>query len=298
MISIEEIINICKTESIESISKILEKEINDPSSELNVLAFINYLPSNVWRARKHNHPKGILTNFNKIEEFYTEKEFWNPPAKFIKNMGRCNDVNESIFYCANEASTSVIECRPQIGDYFTLGTFHRKKNYIEKQENFMIHMIGAKYLSHIPFFRTLDKEVSAIRNPKSMIIDDFLDDIFHKELNNKSEEYLYKLSIAITKIKFMPVAASKKSSETVIPKGLYYSSIMRNKKDFNLVLNPEFAKKKYYLKGVTTIQILQIEDNRIIYKKVRDGWPMVINNKLDIIWTPIFKDNILHDFKF
>jgi hypothetical protein len=89
----------------------------------------------------------------------------------------------------------------------------------------------------------------------------------------------------------------------VLPGGFYYSSIIRNKKDFNLVLRPDFAKKQFSLNIVSTIKIIAIEPNKIIYKKVRDGWPikfLLDAGKSDstIFWTQQFTEEFIHDVKF
>src|ERR1700744_1178003 len=39
----------------------------------------------------------------------------NPPNEFVKSMGRCNDINESLLDCSNFYVTSILELKPNLG---------------------------------------------------------------------------------------------------------------------------------------------------------------------------------------
>jgi len=62
--------------------------------------FTTFTFNGFYRARKHNNVKGNLVD-GTLFEYSNEKEFWNPPIENAK-IGRCNNENESMFYCSSD----------------------------------------------------------------------------------------------------------------------------------------------------------------------------------------------------
>jgi hypothetical protein len=179
----EDLYELSKTATVEELMKVVEYEVNH-AQNWDKIAFINVLPTNVWRARKHNHPEGSLAKNNKLNLFLSEKEFWNPPAEFV-SRDRCNDEKESLFYCANGLNTALLECRPSVGDYFTIANFKNYKNYLSN-EQFIVHCIGRKYLSQVQWLSKLFKYAPESRKG-SMNIDNFLDELFHQIVSEEDQ---------------------------------------------------------------------------------------------------------------
>lgn len=115
----------------------------------------------LYRARKHNHIDGVLKN-SLLHIFRNDKEFWNPPENKINEFGRCNDINESLFYCSNSFETCVAEAKPNKGDFITVSNFLP----INKC-NFFINSIGIKALQEL----NINTTINEFPIPKGVVLD-------------------------------------------------------------------------------------------------------------------------------
>ncbi len=67
-----------------------------------------FRPNSIWRARK---------NINELTEDIGDPKCYSyPPSKFCFENGRANLKGKSVFYCAIEPVTPLIEIKPQAGD--------------------------------------------------------------------------------------------------------------------------------------------------------------------------------------
>ena len=75
--------------------------------------------------------KCSLFRVRKIEQnkLHTKTEdVWCPPSKYVKKLGRLNDIGESIFYASFDPLTSIRETRINPGDDFSLAIYELSQN--------------------------------------------------------------------------------------------------------------------------------------------------------------------------
>jgi hypothetical protein len=103
------------TESIEKLNYAINKiKTIDYSTEssyelvLKYLVSIKHLPILMLKL-----PKGSLVyrtlNNNNVDLFYKISDISNPYIEFVKDYGRANKPNQSVFYCSQNRPTSYIE---------------------------------------------------------------------------------------------------------------------------------------------------------------------------------------------
>lgn len=257
----------------EEISKIMLNE------KYSTFSFIDFEFNGFYRARKHNHLLGNVDDFEKLNVFINEKEFWEVPKESAK-IGRCNDYNESIFYCSSDFATTILEVKPKVGDYVTVANF---KNILVNKPRFNIHSIGNGYLSSLPELKILFSNYFFDESQKPM--DDFLDKLFH--LNIKDDElYKYKLSIAVTKISLTDGVNAR--GDKIEVDGLIYPSIIRNQKSYCFALKPWIVHTFFKIFSIQTLKILEIEKDFIKISLLRNGEPMFDkiypNDMFDVFW--------------
>lgn len=233
----------------------------------------------LFRARAHEDLKGPVRN-GKVNEFKKESEFRNPPAQSVKR-GRCNDNGESMFYCSNELFTAVIESRPKVNEYVTVAVFESliDGKYFEHR----ISPVGYRYLRNIPTLSKMMKKMDPENRNAFIRVDNFLDKLFHKKIKKKA--YYYKLSNAVAKCMIKEMI---NDVGTIINQhGLIYSSILRNKKSFNVMLKPLYV-NYYKIVELYTFKILTYNESILSLKLLRLG---VLNGTkndpsqdLDIKW--------------
>jgi len=131
----------------------------------------------VFRARKieDNDPHDLICKVR------------NPPSNKVTNMGRFNDVNESVFYAAFNPVTAIKEVRVQPGDYFSLSVF-----------NLLALDTGVESTLHL-LPRTNLEGLTEKQRVYSRIFDDFV----YTEVTRlvaEGKEYQYKASCAVSKL--------------------------------------------------------------------------------------------------
>jgi hypothetical protein len=241
--------------------------------------FTSFTFNGFYRARKHNNVKGNFAD-GILFEFINEKEFWNPPIKNAKR-GRCNEDGESMFYCSSDFITAILEVKPVVGDFITVANF--KNLFPHNKPQFRINPIGKTYLMKIPEL-ALPFE-NYILDQSQFEIEDFLDKLFHQNVD-EAETYKYKLSIALSHI-FMTDGTDGKRS-IIQTDGLLYPSIIRNQKSFCFVLKPNIVDRFFMIEYLQTLEVLEIEDNFIKLKLLRNGQPKYTKNGIgelfDVFW--------------
>lgn len=262
---------------------ILQETISKMMLDCNYsgVTFTSFTFNGFFRARKHNHLEGELDKKGVLKKFKNETEFWNPPIQCVE-LGRCNEKWESLFYCANDINTSVLEVKPELGDYVTVADFVNL--YENDKPRFRIKPVGMKYLVKIPILENLFSDFEL--NQSQLQMDDFLDELFNQKVG-KQELHKYKLITAISKIFFTNTTNYKR--EIFQTEGLVYSSVVRDKKSHCYVLKPWFVHAYFVISNIQTWQIIEKSNSQIVMKLVRQGFPkkqkIYPADLFDINWT-------------
>ena len=226
----------------------------------------NFAPKGMYRARLHNWKFGNKDNDGSIFRFTNENEFWNPPPKNC-SLGRCNDKNESILYCTNDAETALLEIKPSKG-YISLSVFKPKGTRGSRAM-----FIGEKSLSKVDSIKHLFENNT--QDPLLEELDSYLDKLFYSEVSDNAK-HLYKVSAAVTQNLMTNLVDNTGKENTM--QALLYSSVAKNHQSFNFVLRPNHAIHLYKLLRVQTLQILENSHASIKVKLVRIGQPISSRN--------------------
>ena len=95
-----------QTSPIDEYERLIGRIINDYKTQ----TFFWGLPI-IYRARKHDVCGSIFENIEQL--IYPKKEK-------VTKFGRLNGVGESLFYCASDKDTVLLEVRPKLGDEITI----------------------------------------------------------------------------------------------------------------------------------------------------------------------------------
>jgi hypothetical protein len=262
-----ELLYLSKEKSLDELTKIIEQKITSvPDYQISM--WENFTAPVLYRARKHNHLKGNIEN-NILHRFESESEFWNTPPELCP-LGRCQNKGESLLYCSTSWETAISEVRPTTGHFVSVSIYHARR-HVDNPNTFFgskIIPIGVQHLSKIKrlehMFQDYDLEG---RNSDFYKLDNLLDELFHINVSEE-EEYIYKLSTAVTRCMMKNLFDGEIEQQM---HGMIYSSMVRNKIDYNFVLRPIHARTIYSLNHVQTFQILETTDNFIKLQLMRNG---------------------------
>ena len=200
-------------------------------------------PEGVFRARKNYD----IPEFNSVNEVWYPD--WSKIDKRYHKEGRCNDIAQSLFYCATELATSIIECRPSLNDVITLTSFAS----INPQLRAKVNPIGVGFLQKLDNgYKTIfaehykAKEGSVDTYNNNIKIDDFLNEIFHLNVA-AGEEWRYRPSIAITNILL------DGEFDAII-----YPSISAKMTGANYAFKPGFADENFYINNGRMYKVVEI----------------------------------------
>ena len=240
--------------------------------------FTSFKPDGFYRARSHTDVLGNVSN-GLLFPFLSEKEFWNRRATDIDYFGRCNSIGESYLYCSTDLSTAIIESKPKEGQFVSVTSFELiNSNFPGSRFGF----IGEEYLAQIPSISHLFKNFKL--NEEFREIDNLLDELFH--INVVSENvHLYKLSSAVTDCVMRNVTDGKNELQT---QGMIYSSIERDKKNFNMIYRPEHARQNFYITKIETFKVIDNNKESIQLSLRRigitSGSKVVLSQNFDVVW--------------
>ncbi len=235
----------------------------------------------LYRARQHNQIDGNSPNYI----FTNEKEYWNPPAECIGEIGRCNDIAESLFYCSNEFETAILEVRPKKGKYITVARF--EPIVIDKKlPSFRIKPNCIQHLKKIKGLKSCIEDFDLSKRDEEFIaLDNHLDDIF-TEVVNDDEKYKYKVTNAITQCMLANLVNNYQDEFSM--NGMIYPSVVNNKNSINILLKPIYAINYYLIKGLQTFKVIDVMDKSVVIKLVRNGYTKGEkthpSEQLDIEW--------------
>ncbi len=226
----------------------------------------------LYRARQHNHLLGTI-NENILSPFNSELEFWNAPEKSCK-LGRCNGVNESVFYCSNEFEVAIQEIKPA-SKYITVASFKPKPKHLQSSFSTAIP-IGIQYLKELPALKKNFQNIG-FDESKFKELDDFLNNLFYSDISD-NKLYLYKLTTAITRNMMIPI---RRGTRDIPMQGIVYSSMARDKKGFNMAYKPNHIISNYYLSTVQTLEVKENSTDTITLQLKRHGYPLNVRNSID-----------------
>jgi hypothetical protein len=281
------LINLSKEKSLDELVKTVEQEITSvPNYQISM--WENFAAPVLYRARKHNHLYGNSEN-NILHHFESESEFWNTPPE-ISPLGRCQNKGESLLYCSTSWETAISEVRPNAGDFVSVSIYHAGRN-AKNPNTFLgsrIIPIGVQYLSQIEHLKHMFQDYDFKgRDEEFYKLDTFLDDLFHANVGEKNQ-YLYNLSIAVTRCMMKNIFDGEVERQM---HGMIYSSIVKNKMDYNLVLRPNHARTIYKLNQVQTFQIFEITESSIKLQLTRNGYTFGekkhVLDFFEMYWTDI-----------
>ena len=277
----EEIINSAKDLSIDELKKLVG----------NILSSVNYGSihctnqtfSGLYRARQHNQINGQSDDYI----FTNEKEYWNPPEDCINELGRCNDIGESMFYSSNHFDTAILEVRPIEGQFITVARFlpNSKDGLLP---SFKIKPNCIQHLKRIKGFKSCitDFDLSK-RDAKFIEVDNLLDELF-TEVVIDDESYKYKVSNAITRCMLANIMDDAGNQFSM--NGMIYPSIINNMNSINVLLKPIYAINNFNIASLQTFEILEVTNIKVTIKLVREGHTIGIkkhpSEQLDIKWHP------------
>lgn len=280
----------------EEFKTLIEKSLTSSVEELTVdvkrlITSLNGYTRSMWenfeveglhRARKHNHVEGKCYEGG-LYKFMCECEFWNPPSVYA-TMGRCNAEGESLLYCATDFTTSVYECKPEIGDFVSVAFFNRKSFPSDSLQHSYSRVIpiGVDYLVNIPILKKMFRNYDFNgRSDDFKRFDGWMDTLFYQDIDESPiREQHYKLTTAIKNA--LMVNLQYGQVERVMH-GILYSSIMRNHKGFNLVLRPTHARTIFNLVRIRTYEVVGKSNDEIVLQHKRSGvvLPQVKSHPLD-----------------
>lgn len=258
-----------------AISKIFQK-VNYGS-----VVSMNQTFNGLYRARKHKQIDGESKDYL----FTNEKEFWNPPIKNITNLGRCNNIHESMFYSSNSFETALLEVSPEEGKFISVAHFIPIK-LNGNLSSFIIKPICLNDLKNIDDYKHLISENYFLtRNKKFNEVDKLIDKLFTEKIVDEAK---YKITIAITKCMLSNIIY--KSGKIDFINGMIYPSIANKKNSINILLKPIYAEISFQIKLIQTFKILNVNNKKVTIKLVRNGYVNETKNtifeKSNIFWLP------------
>jgi RES domain-containing protein len=277
----EEIIHSAKDLSMDELKKLVGNILSNV--DYGSIYCTNQTFSGLYRARQHSQINGQSDDYI----FTNEKEYWNPSEDCINELGRCNDIGESMFYSSNHFETAILEVRPIQGQFITVARFlPNSKGHL--LPSFRIKPNCIQHLKRIKGFKSCitDFDLSK-RDAKFLEVDNLLDDLF-TEVVNEDESYKYKVSNAITKC--MLANTMDDAGNQYSMNGMIYPSIVNNMKSINVLLKPIYAINNYHIASLQTLNVFEVTNNKVSLKLVRNGHTVGAkehpSQQLDIKWHP------------
>lgn len=275
----QEIINKASENNIQDIQIAISKIFK--SVNYGSIVQMNQTFNGLYRARKHSQIDGENNDYL----FTNEREFWSPPLNSVTKLGRCNNINESMFYSSNNFETAILEVRPEVDKFISVAHFKPIK-LNGNLPSFIIKPICINDLKKIDDYGYLIPDTNySTKNKEFDKVDSLIDELFTKNINDDSK---YKVTIAITKC--MLVNIINKNGKIDFINGMIYPSIANKKNSINILLKPIYAEISFNISLIQTFKILKVTDKKIKIKLVRNGYVYGSKNKLfeksRLFWFP------------
>ncbi len=176
---------------------------------------------------------------------WTNKDFWEPPASSVSQIGRLNYKNESMLYLANTFPLCLLEGRAKENEFYVISQF------INRNE-INLTPIGLPYSV---------ADMPPLSDHATIIGNQFVD-FFRREFSRdvgKGTEWLYQSSNVIAKDFFdLPEPVSH---------GWIYPS-MQDHNGLNICMRPHLGHEDFVLDVSILIQMISIEGNNVQFRTI------------------------------
>lgn len=202
--------------------------------------------------------------------FELVEDMWAKRPDLVKDFGRCNNKNESMFYCSNFFLTCLVECRAKENSKWVLAEYEPST-----AEKIITMPIGIN--EHIFKFKP-ESELNTEQFKKNEIIRKFIRDSF-KAVVSSRDTSRYLRTIAITDFLFKSEQISGKDA------CIMYPSVADFNKNVNYVFHPETARRKLKIKRAFYVEVVKQENSK---KSLHAELKFLANGKVDgdrIVWT-------------
>jgi len=197
---------------------------------------------NLWRARRNRRRRLVTSAF----------ELACPPPDKISKYGRFNDIGCPVFYAAADFHTALLEIRPGVGDFITVGRFVPTGS---AEFRYMEVGVAGKLIQGVNYVSPLDHH-STLKNEMVTV---FVQDELTKVVP-EGKESEYKISVAIGEILMQSRGGT-----------LLYPSMIRYRKGINAAVRPDIFESSLLL---TECRVFKITERycRMLYDGVNlDG---------------------------
>lgn len=170
------------------------------------------------------------------------KDIWAPDIKYIKKIGRVNNIGESILYASFDPYTAIIETDLKENDEFSLAVFYLNADFNNKQS--------------VLISKPNKTEKLNFKEEYSLVLSEFMIKEFTKKVpKNINNCKLYKVSCAISKLLL----------DTPYKDSIIYPSIV-NKQKVNIAMLEDMAKNRFNFQRVLKCKLLKFidENNALI----------------------------------
>lgn len=239
------------------------------SNEINDLFFrhIPFIPQTwfgqyIERFNKHTFYR-VRKNIKENEEAINLISTYSyPSSKLCKSNGRANLKGKSIFYCSDNATTSIMERQLKVGDVGYLSVW---KANAKREIRFQYCL--PRHLRH-------DNKWNEIRLDIHPLIDNYV-----KE-NYKAKGDFFIVLINYLFQKFVTEKAPYSLSSWLADRYLYgeewidillYPSVAGGKKDCNMAIHPNTIEENIDFQKVIKFKVLEVRSDRIQYRPLSVG---------------------------
>jgi hypothetical protein len=187
----------------------------------------------LFRARKNwdNKTKTKIEYFESVEDFYA------PKSSDVNSIGRCNEINDPVFYCSDDPLTTMFEIQPNTGDEFSIMEFACPK--MIEQLNVVCHSKLSRNNSSLGGLLQDHYKIDyASRDYIAFVLQ--VDELIAKEFEtiiDETKRFKYNITIGI--YRFYCENNEEFSSTQICgpPSGLIYPSVAKNQIGVNFALN-------------------------------------------------------------
>jgi hypothetical protein len=185
-----------------------------------------------------------------------KREISYPPARFVKESGRCNSAGESIFYGSiGQASAPGIfyECRAKPGDLFAVGIWETTQPLVANHLGYSSSEINGRVAAR-PVANWMVHDQPNTRNG---ILRSWASEVFTKVVA-PGDERSYNLSIALSKFALEELRNVPPDVPSSLG-GIIYPSVCTNLMLHNVALKPSFVEAALNLRQVDLVRVRSIE---------------------------------------